>query len=132
MQIYGDSLYKALKTIYPEVDWIPWKFSHVPHGFWSNFENQKKFIESIGKNLQINDLDEWYRISGKQIKQFAPTTLLEELGLARILPQVYPSHNWNVNKLSKGPKKASQRTLALIVRDIFHETEGKIFSVLHL
>src|SRR4051812_5974326 len=36
IQRYNDSPSAALKEIYPDHDWLPWKFSIVPKGFWDN------------------------------------------------------------------------------------------------
>lgn len=38
---YNSSLYKALSTIYPQHQWIAWKFDEpLPWGFWSEKSNQ--------------------------------------------------------------------------------------------
>ena len=41
---YDGSIYKALVTVYPQHNWIPWNFEKVPNGFWEDTNNQKKFI----------------------------------------------------------------------------------------
>src|SRR5690242_7978426 len=34
---YGQSIPKALKTLFPEHKWIPWKFKRVPNHGWDNY-----------------------------------------------------------------------------------------------
>lgn len=39
MHSYGNSLYGALKQIYPEHDWKPFLFMQSPVGYWNNKDN---------------------------------------------------------------------------------------------
>ena len=57
------SPYRLLSSSYPEYDWLPWKFSTTPRNFWSNLKNQKKFVEWAAKEFQIQDMNDWYKIS---------------------------------------------------------------------
>ena len=54
-----------LKSIYPEYDWLPWKFKQVPKGYWDDIANHHKFIEWASKELQIKDKRDWYNVSQK-------------------------------------------------------------------
>lgn len=53
-----------LSTIYPEFDWIPWKFHGVPKKFWT-LENKKKFVDWISKELNYKDFSDFYKISAQ-------------------------------------------------------------------
>jgi hypothetical protein len=33
--------------------------------FWGDLKNQRKFLEWAGKQLKINDMDDWYKITSK-------------------------------------------------------------------
>ncbi len=57
---YGDSLIYALKSVYPDYDWLPWKFLHTNRGYWENPNNQKEFMLWAAKHLHINQLEDWY------------------------------------------------------------------------
>jgi hypothetical protein len=52
-----------LASVYPEYNWLPWKFSQCPKNFWDSIENQKKFVEWAAKELKINEKDNWYRVT---------------------------------------------------------------------
>jgi hypothetical protein len=42
---YGDSLPKALRTIYPDYKWYPWRFKDLQSkGIWSQPENRQSFF----------------------------------------------------------------------------------------
>ena len=59
------SLYKVLCLVYPDYEWLPWKFEFVPRNFWANVNNQRKFMEWAGKELKIKDMSDWYNVVNK-------------------------------------------------------------------
>lgn len=42
--LFHKSPYAILKSIFPDHDWLPWKFSQVSAGYWYYIENQQKYI----------------------------------------------------------------------------------------
>ena len=54
-----------LSAIYPEFDWIPGKFAHVPRTYWKDTDNQKIVMDRIAKELNIKEMNDWYKISHK-------------------------------------------------------------------
>ena len=59
----ASSLYKVLSVVYPEYEWLPWKFSNCPRNFWDDEKNQRKFMDWVGKELKIKDMSDWYKVS---------------------------------------------------------------------
>ena len=60
LQLHNSSLAHLLSVVYPDYNWLPWKFSATPKNYWSEPENQRKFIEWAGKQLKIKDMSDWY------------------------------------------------------------------------
>jgi len=48
---YNDSPYQALQTIYPQHNWLGWKFGLAPKGFWDKRENTEQFLGWLGNQL---------------------------------------------------------------------------------
>jgi hypothetical protein len=44
---FGDSLYLASKTLYPQHNWLGWKFQRTPANFWRDLSNQRDFVLHI-------------------------------------------------------------------------------------
>src|SRR5271170_6889183 len=44
LHYYIDSPVNALLSIYPDFDWIIWKFHQVPRGCWKDKKNHRKFF----------------------------------------------------------------------------------------
>ncbi len=58
------SLPQLLTLVYPEYEWLPWRFQHpVPTGFWKDEGNQIKFVEWAGTQFQIKEMSDWYKIT---------------------------------------------------------------------
>jgi hypothetical protein len=52
-----------LSTVYPEYEWLPWKFRKSPQNYWNDLKNQQKFMDWAGKQLKVNEMSDWYKIS---------------------------------------------------------------------
>lgn len=59
---YNGSPFTALQAVYPEHEWLPWVFSATPKGLWTNRDNHFKFFDWLGKQLDIKDMDQWYKV----------------------------------------------------------------------
>lgn len=59
---YNNSIITALKNVYPEFEWLNWKFPHASHGFWNSLENQQLFFKSLEEQLGITTTSDWYNI----------------------------------------------------------------------
>lgn len=59
------SLHQVLTLIYPNYEWLPWKFATIPVGYWNSIDNQRKFIIWFQSQRNINEMTDWYTISSK-------------------------------------------------------------------
>eukprot|EP01027_Heterolobosea_sp_BB2_P009730 GEZU01014328.1.p1 GENE.GEZU01014328.1~~GEZU01014328.1.p1 ORF type:complete len:409 (-),score=52.61 GEZU01014328.1:123-1349(-) len=97
---YGGSLMQALSAVYPEHEWLPWRFSTSPPGFWKDLNNQRRFFDWAARQLHISNLDQWYSVRPEVDfpKRLGCTAkgLLEryDRSLFRALSAVYPEHEW--------------------------------------
>ena len=64
MNIYKTPL-KLLSTLFPDYPWLPWRFGFVQKGYWENPENRKLFVEWLYKELNLQSLDDWYKVTEK-------------------------------------------------------------------
>ena len=103
---YNGLVFEYLKTMYPEYDWLPWKFEVCPRHYWDNFNNQKKFMEWAEKELKINETSDWYNISTKQIANLGGSYLLARKYKGSpllLLSSIYPNYNWLPWRFNKVP-----------------------------
>jgi hypothetical protein len=66
---YNESPYHFLSAVYPDYNWLPWKFVATPKGFWANLNNQRKFLDWAADEMKIVNTPEnreaWYKVSQK-------------------------------------------------------------------
>src|SRR5690349_12610595 len=64
---YNNSLKEALLSVYPDHEWLEWR---IPTIDFFSLENQVKYLDWLGKKLQIKNLEDWYHITKDQIGNF--------------------------------------------------------------
>jgi hypothetical protein len=67
---YNKSPSSMLSAVYPEYNWLPWKFKMCPLNFWEDVNNQKKFIEWAAQELNIKEISDWQSVSRKVTSSF--------------------------------------------------------------
>jgi hypothetical protein len=51
--------------VYPEYEWLPWKFVKTPKTYWNDVNNQRKFVKWAEEALKIKEMSDWYKITKK-------------------------------------------------------------------
>jgi hypothetical protein len=64
---YNNSPIIFCKTIFPEYEWLDWKFNFISRGYWDLVENRKKYAIWLGKELNFNNMEDWYNITMQKI-----------------------------------------------------------------
>jgi hypothetical protein len=52
-----------LTALYPQYEWLPWKFKRAPYGFWESATNQLQFMDWVGKQLNVKEMIDWYNVT---------------------------------------------------------------------
>jgi hypothetical protein len=133
LDIYNNSPSKLLQSIYPNHEWHIWKFEALPKEYQVKKEEFTPFMDWMSSKLKIKHPDEWYQISSTQLKQFAPLSFCKTFSqpddLFKVLSQAYPNYSWSLSKLNSTTKKASQRELAVALKELFqHSGEIILFN----
>jgi hypothetical protein len=100
----------ALQEVHPEHEWLPWKLSHAPHGFWAEKPNRKSFFDwfANSQGFKENEFARWYGVSHADIVEAGGGGLLQghyNGSLSAALADVYPSHIWLPWKFFKAPNQ---------------------------
>jgi hypothetical protein len=62
---YHSSVYHFLSKMYPNYDWLPWKFVRCTRNFWDDVNNKRKYLEWVSKQLNIKEMSDWYKVAQK-------------------------------------------------------------------
>lgn len=70
---------------------------NMPKYFWSDVNNQRKFLDYFAKKNNINGPADWYNISRKDIENAGGRSLFDYyLSLFDALCKIYPDNSWNI------------------------------------
>lgn len=98
LSCYRNSLFSALKDLYPEFEWNPFHCKKIPSesSNWNDIQNQRKFLEFIAEQLNIQKPEDWYSVPLKSIRQLGGRTLLHlhHNSLLQTLQCAFPDHEW--------------------------------------
>lgn len=68
VNIHGGSLVNILQHAYPEHVWLPWKFRAVPHRWWYDVSNRRKFLEWL-RSTRNYSMDDMYKLTKQEIDE---------------------------------------------------------------
>jgi hypothetical protein len=60
--IYKGSPALLIPAVYPEYEWLPWKFSKTTKTFWADNKSVRRFLDWAGKQLGIKELEDWNKM----------------------------------------------------------------------
>lgn len=115
---YNNSVAKLLKSLY---DWGPQTKHHnsddvldmpsyIPRNYWDKMENQRRFMEDVGKkrgHAPNGDLGQWYTLTNKEILSHGGRGLVERYRNSHmeLLKAVFPEYDWLPWRFSNTPRK---------------------------
>jgi len=130
-----------LARVGPSHNWKPWRFAHLPQGYWIQLFREfsvndseavstvRDMIETLAKEYNVTHLTEWYRASG-QLSAIVSNRLRIAGGLATILDKLYPEHSWIRSRFVSGNKRSLQLELKRYL-ELVCNAHGSLI-VLHL
>ena len=94
MKIYSYTPFKLFSAVYPEYEWLPWKFHRISTDGWES--SAKQFMQLAAKELNVNSLDDWYNVSKDDLQRVEGGKRILKVyrTLYNILAAVYPEHGW--------------------------------------
>lgn len=101
-QYYKTSPRIFLNTLFPEYEWITWKFEQVPLPFWKNKCNIKDYMLWLGKILGYTKPEHWYNITSDDLKNNYGTTPLQIYGgPSQLVMSVIHNKEWHPWKFTR-------------------------------
>ena len=98
---FDGSLFATLNSAYLHHEWLAWKMEqNVPRGFWNSKENQKHFMDWLGNELGVKDMNHWYSVITTEIRENGGGSLMSKFGdlPSKLLQSIYTEHPWQLRK----------------------------------
>ena len=133
---YNTSPSLFVKTIFPDYEWLEWKFLVCPQNFWDDKNNHIRYAEWLGKKLGYKSMEDWYKVFIKDFHNNCCGGLLNKYKDSSILflISVYPNYPWILSKFKKNYSRGQVEWLNYInietpdIRHILNDTNGE-FSI---
>ena len=104
LELYGGSLFKALRSCYPTQNWCIWKFDKFEEGIWHDKKNQREFFEWLSKDMNLRKPTDWHQVTLKDVIERGGRRLMRryfEHSLPLALQSIYPEYKWKLWKFEK-------------------------------
>jgi len=117
---YGGSLQRALSTIYPNHNWIPWLFSKSPKRFWEDRMNWRRYLEWFADRVGFHVMEEWREVTPMLLSKHCGANLLYlESDLRKTITTTFPELMWKPKSPEKPNEKLWRQRLFELFGDIF-------------
>eukprot|EP01118_Nematostelium_gracile_P011135 TRINITY_DN3913_c0_g1_i1.p1 TRINITY_DN3913_c0_g1~~TRINITY_DN3913_c0_g1_i1.p1 ORF type:complete len:156 (-),score=14.67 TRINITY_DN3913_c0_g1_i1:15-482(-) len=104
---YNNAVSRMITSIFPEHQWNTINFRRTPNNTWDDLQVQKNFMINLAKKLNINTMEDWYRVTYKQIHFGGGGTLLYKYqhSPSKLIASVFHEHLWDVSKFTHFTRK---------------------------
>ena len=114
------SSYEMLKTIYPEHNWDVFKFLQIPRNFKKKIlehpSYQHQFINYLVKKFNINQTNDWYSVSAKELKKILTIDVQTAMKIVKIF---YPDLSLKNLSFGNTLTKKPQYILKSLLQELF-------------
>eukprot|EP01114_Cavostelium_apophysatum_P009073 TRINITY_DN2214_c0_g1_i3.p1 TRINITY_DN2214_c0_g1~~TRINITY_DN2214_c0_g1_i3.p1 ORF type:complete len:535 (-),score=134.61 TRINITY_DN2214_c0_g1_i3:1649-3253(-) len=97
---YGDSVAKAVTSIFPEHPWQLHRF-----GNWKDVASHRDFMDNtLAKALNVTTYEDWYRVKHDDFRKFGGGNLLETYysnSKSLALMSIYPEYKWDPHRFAR-------------------------------
>eukprot|EP01118_Nematostelium_gracile_P009096 TRINITY_DN3048_c0_g2_i1.p1 TRINITY_DN3048_c0_g2~~TRINITY_DN3048_c0_g2_i1.p1 ORF type:complete len:398 (-),score=57.98 TRINITY_DN3048_c0_g2_i1:17-1066(-) len=103
LQKYHNSPSKMLMFLFPEHEWKLTEFKDKPRGVTKGIWFHKEMINKLGKDLKISKMEDWYRVSARQISEQNGGGILHQYGGSpqKMVTSLFPEHDWDPMKFGR-------------------------------
>jgi len=66
---YHDSPQEAVAELFPEMEFVPWRFTSVKQRYWQCAENRRAYLRWLGQKLTLNGQQAWRRLTADSLRR---------------------------------------------------------------
>jgi hypothetical protein len=103
---WGGSAVRAVMDAFPDHDWKEWRFVSCPRRFWRDRKNHRRYMEWLGEQVGVRELDDWYRITNEDFRRAKGGAFLHYYGstISAAVMECFPEHRWLAWKFGRTPR----------------------------
>ena len=104
--LHNGSPLALLRAAFPERQWLEWRMSKAPKGFWSKHSNVSAYMHSLGERLGYTVPEDWYKLTKKDMedKNGSGLLCLHNNSPLAVLRSTFPEHQWLEWRMVQAPR----------------------------
>jgi hypothetical protein len=103
---YRGSLSAMLRKIYPEYDWLPWRFKRISSHVDQDPAVIRKLLSYIESEGSVAQPTDWYSVKNLKLKQLGVYSFVVRMGgLYQLLSRSHPEISWDKRRLTGDHRK---------------------------
>lgn len=92
---YGRSMYNLLRAVFPEHEWLPWRFPVLPKLIWKEETVVEKAVRFVENELHLRGGNDWKRVRTSELEDLHVFRLFEANGgVSAVIRRYYPDVQW--------------------------------------
>lgn len=97
------SFISLISIIYPNYEFITYKFKQSPHGYWNDSNNRKNYLKDLFNHKGFTEITDWYSITYQDFLDFYGSGLIDKYGSCykKILMENI-EYEWDEKEFTKG------------------------------
>jgi len=120
---YDGSLYALLRRVYPDYDWVPWKFKRFPSLADEDPNILPEALNYLERECKIKGPNDWYGITTAKLEELGVAALISRHGgLFNVLTTHKRGFPWDAS-LFPGKRTSGLKSLGLELRKLFSDEE---------
>ncbi len=94
---YSASPCCVIKASFPEHDWLEWRFSRAPLGFWDDAGNRQRYLEWLKERLGFEKTEDWYTLTHDILQQNHGGGISAAYGcrVSDLVKDNFPGYDWH-------------------------------------
>ena len=98
LSYYNSSPIQLVKAMFPEYEWLEWKFITVSKKFWSDHKNHVKYMKWLGDELGYTKEEDWYGTSFQSFRENGGRHLFKLYHggtIHKLVKVAFPDYDWH-------------------------------------
>ena len=98
---YFTGTHEAIRAIFPEYNFLEWKFKNISDGYFNKTENKILYLKWVGNKYNLKTLEDWYKIKKEMFLKPGGKGLVILDSFEDILKLMFPDKKFDCSKFNK-------------------------------